>query len=69
MRMIALRDKYTNEIDGIFVTKISTARDLQEVINKVVAENESDWTIEDILRNLPSDCEFCSTYDMDSVDY
>ena len=52
---ILLRDINDKRIDAIITTKNTTAKEIQEIINKVKAEIE-DYSCDDIFKELPKDC-------------
>ena len=50
-----LKDMNDGNVDGVIISTESKREDIQEIINKVVEENEL-YTLDDIKQALPKDC-------------
>lgn len=56
--IILLKDLSKNEVDAVILTKETTPEKVEEIISEVKNKYPSEWTDEDIMDALPSDCEF-----------
>lgn len=56
--IILLKDLSENEVDAIILTKETTSEKVEEIISEIKNKYPGEWTDEDIIDALPSDCEF-----------
>ena len=55
--LVFLYDDYDHEIIGaVAITGDSTKETIQDIIDKIKAKYEGEWSYDDIIEELPSDC-------------
>lgn len=60
--VILLTDLEENTADAVIVTETTTAEQINDIINKVKFDLESEWQFDDIVNNLPKDCKVYSRW-------
>lgn len=56
MKVILLKDIDDGTVDAVIVTNVTSAKEIEERIQRVKEEKEGDYQWEDIVSCLPSDC-------------
>lgn len=67
--IILLKDLSENEVDAVIITEKTNAGEIEKIISNVKNEYPGEWTDEDIMEALPSDCEFYRVSDCETAWY
>ena len=64
-----LKDISDSKVDAVILSKTSTKEDIENAI--ITAKQSDDWSWDDILRELPADCEIYDVWsgNLDEVFY
>lgn len=60
---VLIQDSETEEVYGILRVKGHTREEIWECLNNTRKELEGEWSIEDLIENIPSDWDFTYTTD------
>ena len=60
--LFLLRDLESGEVDAVIKTTTSTKEEVMDIIAKTKDDLEDVWSLDDILENLPDDCEVLAGY-------
>lgn len=69
MKVILLKDISEGTVDAVIVTNVTSAKEIEERIQRVKEEKEGDWQWEDIVGCLPLDCVVYDRWNNQEVAY